>query len=478
MKKLIIPPFPAGLTEAEDRMGHRAQGSEPHDAAKEGVRLSSDWKLYADGTEVPVYAAPVTRGGPHSFARLCWEGDEAVELLAVRCDPIEKAELLPTSYGLTPQVQGNEVRFAMCRNGHVTILVNGDIQQPLTVSLDHPHEEKKPEEIKGRYFGPGLHTLDTFDFEDGDTLYLAAGAIVTMQPHPADEQPVNLSDWAKKKNYRSGISAKGKKHVSLEGFGLIDFSLLDWHERKPIVFRDCEDVKVQDITIVNVPEWNLTISGCDGTLVDQIHIIGYRENSDGVDVVSSRHTVVQDCFIRTGDDAVVVKAMIPGVCGGKDLLCQRCVVWNDKVRCFGVTAESVEDISDLVFRDCDVIRSYADWTLELGSLVVYISDHALVQNVLFDDIRIEHEVKFATFVDIVKDFWAKTTEPGNIRNVTFRNIDVKQAVPSYLQGYDDGHDVRGVHYENYRVAGKRCETLEDALVKVCDHVHDVTITNK
>ncbi|MBQ2952754.1 MAG: hypothetical protein IJE07_04295 [Clostridia bacterium] len=475
MKKIIIPPFPAGLTCANDRQAHRAQGDEPHAAAKEGVRLSSDWRLYADGVEVPVYAAPVTRGGPHSFARLCWEGDEPVVFVAVRDGGLQKAELLPASYGLTHEVADGAVRFSVCRNGHVTILADGDILQPLTISIDSVREEKKPEEVKGRYFGPGLHKLDTFDFEDGDTLYLAAGAIVTMQPHPAEEQPVNLKDWAGKQNFRTGILAEGKKHVSIEGFGLIDFSLLDWHERKPIVFRSCQDVKVQGVTIVNVPEWNLTFVGCEDVLVDQIRIIGYRENSDGIDVVSTQRAVVQDCFIRTGDDAVVVKAMVRGICGGKDILCQRCVVWNDKVRCFGVAAESVEDIADLTFRDCDVIRSYADWTLELGSLLVYICDHALVQNVLFEDIRIEHEVHLATHVHITKDFWAKTRDAGNIRNVTFRNIAVKPDIPSRVGGYDAEHCVRGVRFENLTVAGKRAETLEEGRIAVCDYAYDVTI---
>ena len=123
-----------------------------------------------------------------------------------------------------------------------------------------------------------------------------------------------------------------------------------------------------------------------------------------------------------------------------------------------------------------MIRSYANWTLELGALVVYISDHALVQNVLFDDIRIEHEVHLATHVHITKDFWAKTKDAGNIRNVTFRNIDVKPAIGSRVGGYDAEHCVVGVHYENFCVAGKKAESLEEGLINVCEYAHDVTIT--
>lgn len=476
MKKLMIPPFPVGLTRAEDRQAHRAQGDEPHAPDRQGVCLSSDWRLYADGVEVPVYASPVTRGGPHSFARLGYAGDEPVSLVAVRDGGLTTVELLPASYDLTADVADGQVRFSIARNGHVTLLADGDIQQPLTISLDAWREEKRPEDVHGRYFGPGVHELDTFDFADGETLYLASGAIVRMRPHPEDEQPTNTKDWAGKVNYRGAIRAEGKTNVTLEGGGLVDFSFLDWHERKPIAFSRCKGVRVQDVTLVNAPEWNLCLGGCEDVLVDGIHIIGYRENSDGIDIVSTQRCVVQDCFLRTGDDAVCVKAMIPGICGGRDILCQRCVVWNDKVRCFGVCAESVEDISDLTFRDCDVIRSYANWTLELGSLVVYICDRALVQNVLFDDIRIEHEVHLATHVHITKDFWSHTKDAGNIRNVTFRNITVKPEVGSRVNGYDAEHCVSGMHYEHFSLGGHVAQSLAEAKVAVCDHVSDVTIT--
>lgn len=476
MKKIVIPPFPAGLTYAPDREAHRAQGDEPHAPDRQGVRLSSDWKLFADGIEVPVYAAPVTRGGPHSFARLSWEGDEPVHLVAVRDGGLQKAELRPISYGLRHEVQNGEVHFSMCRKGHVTILADEDIQQPLTVSIDTVREEKRPEDVKGLYFGPGCHEMDYFDYEDGDTIYLAAGAVVTMRPHPADEQPVNPKDWAGKPNYRGSIGANGKKHVTLEGYGLLDYSLLDWHERSVIGFRNCEHVHVRGVTLVNAESWNLTLMGCENVLVEEVRIIGYRENSDGIDIVSSQHVVVQDCFLRTGDDAVCVKATIPGRVGGNDILCQRCVVWNDKVRCFGVCAESVEDISNLTFRDCDAIASYADWTKELGSLVVYICDHALVQNVLFEDIRIDHEVKYATFVYIIKDRWTKTKDAGNIRNVTFRNIQVRVPAPSYIGGYDAEHCVKGIHYENYMHNGKVAKTLEEAMIQVQEYAEDITIS--
>ncbi len=476
MKSLKIPPIAPGLQEAADRAGHRAQGDEPHKAAAEGVRVSSDWQLFADGQPVPVYAAPVTRGGPHSFAQVSFAGDEPVLFTAIRDGGAKKAELLPTSYGLIAALEAGRISFSMAHTGHVTVLADDSIDQPLTISVCSIREEKKPEEVQGLYFGPGLHQIDTFDFEDGDTVYLAAGAVVTAMPHPAEEKPLVEKDWAGQPIYRTCLMADGKKNIRLEGQGMLDFSLLHWHERNPAVFKNCKNVTVQDVTIVNVPAWTLHFSACEGVEVDNVKLYGYRENSDGIDIVSSQQVRVRDCFIRTGDDAVVVKAMVkPPVCGGRDILAERCVVWNDKVRCFGIAAESVNDISDVTFRNCDVIRSYADWTLELGSLVVYICDKALVSNVVFDDIRIEHECHLATHVMITKDFWSKDEEAGNIRDVVFRNIQVKPAIGSRVAGYGPENTVRGVRYENISIADQVAQTLAQAGIAVCDYAYDVTM---
>lgn len=472
----MIPAAVPGLTKASDPEAHRRQGEEPHDAAREGVRLSSDWQLFANGREVPVYAAPITRGGPHSFAQVSADVNTSIAWRAVRMGGARSVELLPSSYGLKAEMTAEGVCFTTMRHGHVTLLTDGDMQQPLTISIHPIREELRPEKVQGLYFGPGIHEMDTFDFADGDTIYLAPGALVYARPHPEDEEAINPKDWAGMKNYRPCLMADGVRHIRLMGQGILDFSMLDWHERNPLLFRRCEDVLVQDVTFVNVPAWTLHLNECNHAEVDNIKMFGYRENSDGVDIVSSQNIEVHDSFSRTGDDAFVVKAMVePPVCGGKNILVERCVVWNDKVRCFGIAAESVNDISDVTFRDCDVIRSYADWTLELGALVVYISDKALVSNILFDNIRIEHECHLATHVMVTRDFWSKDDVAGNIRNVTFRNVQVRPDVGCRIAGYGPENTVQGVHYEHYMLAGKVADSLEAAKIQVCDYASDVTI---
>lgn len=90
-------------------------------------------------------------------------------------------------------------------------------------------------------------------------------------------------------------------------------------------------------------------------------------DSDGIDIVNSERVLVEGCLIRTGDDEVVVKVMAaPPVLGGRDITVRRCTVWNDKVRCFGITG--------VMFEDCGIVHSLAVWTEELGSLCIIVGD--------------------------------------------------------------------------------------------------------
>jgi len=42
--------------------------------------------------------------------------------------------------------------------------------------------------------------------------------------------------------------------------------------------------------------------------VKNVKLLGYRANSDGIDICNSRDVTVDGCFIRTLDDLIVVKS--------------------------------------------------------------------------------------------------------------------------------------------------------------------------
>ena len=452
----------------------RRQGDDPHGPSENGLFISNDWEVIVDGQIVSIYCTPVTRGGPHSFGRvdLC-EGVRRSVVIKAKRRKVSSVLVAPKHLDVKVCLNDEEIKFEMDRECHLTFTINEDIDCPLTLSFlkPIPSPNQSCKVIKA-----GIYDFDYYDFSDDEIIYLEEGAILRAMPHEPTEQPICEKDWAGRVNYRKCLAGDQKRNITILGYGIIDFSRLDWHERNTLSFTDCENLHIEGITLVNAGSWNLALMRCNQVEISRVRIFGYRENSDGIDIVSSRNVQVHDCFLRTGDDAIAVKAMCPPpVCGGRNIRCYRNVVWNDKVRCFGIAAESQNNITDVQFTDSDVIRSYADWTHELGSLVVYICDRAHVSNILFENIRIEHEKKYACNVLIQKDFWSNDPQAGHIDGVTFRNIDLAYSVASSIKGYNDEHKCCNIKFENYRIAGNISKSVEEAKIQIGEFAEDVTV---
>ena len=150
-------------------------------------------------------------------------------------------------------------------------------------------------------------------------------------------------------------------------------------------------------------------------------------------------------------------------------------------------------MTDLVFRDCDIIRT------SCVAMDVQHSDRAAIKNVLFEKIRLEiddvnweyqlqktRSQKFAPntnfcpsllVVEIRKTMWGQDAERGTVENVTCRDCSVtgKHFPKSLLHGFDEQHQVKGVTIENLRINGEVITSLKAAQVKVDPFVQDVRI---
>jgi len=344
--------------------------------------------------------------------------------------------------------------FSLDSPGHRVVEAGEGSERPLFLSLD-PVETDRPDPADPSvlWFGPGVHSVPWIDLADGMTLYLERGAV--LRSHiPEGEAPVVLKDWAGQACYRDFVVGRNLAGVSIRGRGLLDLSTLGWHARSPIQFRNCRDIRIGDITIVGSPEWSLALFGCREAEIRNVKIFGHRENSDGIDLVDTIGVRVSDCLIRTGDDAICLKSMQPPPLGGAgEVVVERCIVWNDKVRCFGVCCETRSDIRQVVFRDCDVLHSMATWTTELGSLCLVVCDSATVSDIAFEDIRIEEEDQYVMVAMIVKDFWSKDPEPGHIRDIRFDRIQVPADARGHFVGYDKDHQVENMTIRAFHADG-------------------------
>ena len=176
-------------------------------------------------------------------------------------------------------------------------------------------------------------------------------------------------------------------------------------------------------------------------------ILGYRANSDGIDICNSRDVTVEDCFIRTLDDLIVVKTD-RGAGEAQRIVARNCVLWNEVAHALSVGAELRENVDDVLFTDCDVIHDKGrEWTLR-----VYHCDSARITNIRFENLRIEESPRLISLW-IDKAFWTRDEQRGHIDGVVFRNIAAQAASRIELKGFDAEHAVDNVLFHHVTLGG-------------------------
>ncbi len=227
------------------------------------------------------------------------------------------------------------------------------------------------------------------------------------------------------------------------------------------------DIAMEGVILRDSSTWTIPIRQSDRVTVKNVKLLGYRANSDGIDICNSQDVTVEGCFIRTLDDLIVIKSD-RGQGEVRRIVARNCVLWNEVAHALSVGAELRENVDDVRFVNCDVIHDKGrEWTLR-----VYHCDSARVSNVRFENIRVE-ETRRLISLWIGKAIWTRDTERGHIQGITFKDVRATGQSPRVeLKGFDEGHRVEDVTFEGVTV---NSAPLTRAGVQSNDFVGKVTI---
>jgi hypothetical protein len=248
--------------------------------------------------------------------------------------------------------------------------------------------------------------------------------------------------------------------------------------------------------------WTLIPAKCRRVFIDNVKLIGlWRYNADGIDVVNSADVTIRRCFLRTFDDAIVLKGLkswggdLTDTSNVSNILAEECVIWCDWGRALEIGAETCADrFDDIIFRNCDIIRTTH------VALDIQHGDRARIKNVLFEDIRVEmddcspkmvyqsepYEVYTddgsgycpqLLYIGIARTMWSNDTIPGSVDGVVFRNITAASRVmpESIIFGADGQHLVENVTLDNLVINGKRILSAEEANLKIGDFTNEIML---
>ena len=455
--------------------------------APEGELLNAKYKVSVNGRDVPVYNAKI--GMEDKVERekamdVRLESEKyfdiagfasfdmkkgPVKIMVSVDEQVVSAKILPSSFGIRPEIKGKTVSFEVNSPQHITVEINGDHIRSLHIFVN-PEETDipNPNDPDVIYFGPGIHEITSMSVGDNKTVYIAGGAIVRATVG-ADEP---WSDgWIPGLRYYRGASfvLRGK-NITFRGRGIFDQESVPTHGRQ-MVSASVEGLKMEGVILRNSSTWTVSLRDCKNVHINNIKILGHRANSDGIDINSSFDVLVENCFLRTLDDLVVVKTLRRTGEAGR-IRVRKCVLWNEVAHALSIGAELTQKVEDVIFEDCDVIGDHGrEWTLR-----IYHTDAGLIKNVRFENIRIEESVKFASLW-ISNAYWTTDAERGHIEDVVFKDITVNHSGRPLEKGieflgYDADHAINNVLIDNVVINGKKV-TKDDVVMN--DYVYNVVV---
>ena len=373
-------------------------------------------------------------------AAFCSADIDAPALVKVKVtSEVRSAKVLPSSRGITPQISGKEISFEAAPGDRLTLEVNGDEIHSLHIFTNAREEDvPSPTDPNVLYYGPGEHYVSRIIVRSGQTLYLAPGAVLYGEMFQREKGGA----------YSPVVSLIGD-NIRVCGRGIIDGSLCETLTTN-LLYINGKNITVEGIILRDASVWTVPVKNSENVVLEGVKILGYRANSDGIDICNSRGVTVKNCFVRTLDDLVVVKTTRAGGTA-ENIRVTGNVLWNEVAHALSVGAEINHDISDVVFEDNDIIHDKGrEWSLR-----VYHCDNAKVSGVVFRNIRIE-ESKNLISLWINKAVWSSSEERGRIDGVLFENIRAERVSNPAVQvlGYDGEHLVENVTFDGVTVDGK------------------------
>jgi hypothetical protein len=210
------------------------------------------------------------------------------------------------------------------------------------------------------------------------------------------------------------------------------------------VLQECEDVRIEGVTIRNAPLWNVRLQDCDRVWIRGIHLYSDLErgvNSDGIDIVSSSNVLISDSVIITADDAICLKTVDLGHSGQgsirptENVVVTNCILGSSSTPMM-IGTETHADIRHVVFSNIVVRNSNKVFGIN-------VQDGATVSDVRFVNVTFETNRRHWNWwgsAELMKFVLKKRTPQsrlGRIERITVDGVQGTARGTSLVAGHAD-----------------------------------------
>jgi hypothetical protein len=398
------------------------------------------------------YKVQVDLDKPQDATMVQFDMGSPVEVMVKKNNgTVHEVAIRPLNNKITYRQIQNTIFFTLDKPRYLSVEFNGDRLHNLHLFANPMEKEFYSEATKGvMYFGPGVHRPQDLPnnqirIPDNTTVYLAPGAVL-----------------------KAKLLVDKAENVRIIGRGILA------HPIRGIEITDSRNVLIDGITVVNPEHYTVFGGGSSDIVIRNLKSFSCRNWSDGIDMMCCRKVLVDNVFLRTGDDCIALYNHRWNWWGGSDdITVQNSVLWADVAHPVNVGGHGNPDspagevIENLIFRNIDILEHDEDDPLYQGCMAVDCGDKNRVRNVLFEDIRVENIQEGRLFYVKVRFNPKYDKQPGNgIENLTFRNITYMGVGEnrSLIQGLSRDAMVENVIFENVIINGKKMKDLKEFVV--------------
>ncbi|MBN1353007.1 right-handed parallel beta-helix repeat-containing protein [candidate division KSB1 bacterium] len=304
-------------------------------------------------------------------------------------------------------------------------------------------------------FPPGTYLCGSLHLKSHVALYLAHGAKILTSTDDSDFDTYEKLDFPNDADHETTffhfalIWGEDIENIAILGTGMIDGNRTKRGGPKPIALKRCRQVTIKDISIVNAPNYAISLLGTDYVNIDGVTIRNCF--CDGIDPDCCRHVHIANCQIESRDDAIVPKASFSlGYRRSTEYLtvtnCQLATTCN----AFKLGTESGGDFKFITVSNC-VFYNLEQSDLPSSGIALESVDGAHIDGIAISNISMQN-VEAPIFLRLGnrgRDMDVAT--PGTLKNVIISNITATGAIRACQVAGIPGHPVAGVTLDNIQV---------------------------
>ncbi len=359
---------------------------------------------------------------------------------------IDSFKIKPKSRNIKGIVKGRELTFTIPGPQKLYIEING---LPHLAIFANPLEVNPPKngDPGVLYFGPGSHNPGQITLQSNQTIYIAGGAIVN-----------------------ANLRGNDLRNVKILGRGSLQGN---------VRITGVTNLEVNGIFIRNTKGWSNTLTNCRHSSYRNVKVFGYEAiySVDGINPVSCRDFTIDDCFMRCRDDCVAIKSMDYKLSVDSIFVTNNVMVgWacSDGVTIgYELNGSPVQNV---LVKNCDILYARSSGGTGGHSGFSIVSDGpAWVQNIRYEDIRVENNIEFKNLELIITngEMYGKDL-PGHINGVYMKNIQWENtAKPFIINGFSSDNLVEDITFDHCSVGGKFLTGTDNAIFKVNEFTRNI-----